>query len=254
MKLLPILPVLIAALCPAAAVAQNADEIVQRAEQSFVGNRIYSLSTMTVYRSGSARPAMEAESYTMSRGGSDYALTIYLEPARMKGTAYLMIDDDLWVRFSSTGRVRKLSSSAKRNSTGGTDFSYSDMGESGRGIARKYRAALEKRGVSVQDEACFQIGFTPEPGQEDTYEKLVVYIGQESFRYLKIDYLQSGAVIKSLTLSDYRDVGGKEYPFRMTMESHTAPTRTEVLVKSVQFDSPRVQESIFSVSYLDKLQ
>jgi hypothetical protein len=254
MNALPKLLILIATIGPAAAVAQDAEQIVRRAEQSFVGNKIYSVSTMTVYRSGSARPAMEAESYTMSRDGSDYSLTIYLGPARMKGTAYLMIDNDLWVRFSSTGRVRKLSSSAKKNSAGGTDFSYSDMGESGQGIARKYRATLEKEAVNVQGEACYQIGFTPKPGQEDTYEKLVAFIGRESFRYLRIDYLQSGAVIKSLTLSDYRGVGGRDYPFQLVMESRTRPTRTEVLVELVEFDSPRVRESIFSVSYLDKIQ
>lgn len=38
------------------------------------------------------------------------------------------------VRFGSTGRVRKLTSSARRDSAGGTDFSCADMGEGSDGV------------------------------------------------------------------------------------------------------------------------
>lgn len=254
MKVLPLLWITISLLVAATAQAQDAGQIVRQAEKPFIGNKIYSVSEMTVYRSGSARPTQVVEGYTMDEGGRSYSLTLYLEPARLKGTAYLIIDNDLWVRFASTGRIRKLSSSAKTNSAGGTDFSYSDMGDSGQGIAKKYQATLENRDVSVAGRKCFQIALAPRTGQEDTYEKLVAYIDQQNYRYLKIDYIQSGAVIKSLTFSDYRNTDGRDYPFQMIMESHTQPSRTEVVTKHVEFDGTKVEEDMFSISYLQRIQ
>lgn len=234
--------------------AEDALEIVRKADSPFIANKIYSISEMTVYRSGRARPTMEIESFTMDKNDKDYSLNIYKKPAKMKGTAYLMIGDDLWVKFASTGRIRKLSSSAKKNSAGGTDFSYSDMGESSKGISAKYDVAMENRNAWYNGEKCYEISFSPKPGAEGTYEKLVAYISQKNYHYLKIDYFEDGANIKTLTFSDYREVEGKDYPFQYVMESHTKPSRTEVVTGRVEFNSPRVQERFFYVPYLEKIK
>ncbi|MQY76474.1 MAG: outer membrane lipoprotein-sorting protein, partial [Spirochaeta sp.] len=192
--------------------AEEALEIVKKADGNLIGNKIYSISEMTVYRSGKARPTMEVEGFSMAKNGEDYSLSIYRKPAKMKGTAYLMIGDDLWVKFASTGRTRKLSSSAKKNSAGGTDFSYADMGESSQGISAKYNVRMENSKATVAGDKCYEISFHPQEGTEGVYEKLVAYIAKESYRYLRIDYYEAGAVIKSLTLSDYRQVAGRDYP------------------------------------------
>ena len=42
---------------------------------------------------------------------------------------------------------------------------------------------------------------------------------RENLRYLKIDYFDEGAAIKSLHYADYRAVGNSFYPFQMIMES-----------------------------------
>jgi hypothetical protein len=38
------------------------------------------------------------------------------------------------------------------------------------------------------------------------------------------------------------------------MESRTQPSRTEVVVKTVKFDSPKVEKSMFSVPYLHRIR
>ncbi len=234
--------------------AEDALDIVRKADAPFIGSKIYSISEMTVYRSGKARPTMEVESFTMDKNDKDHSLTIYKKPARMKGTAYLMIGDDLWVKFASTGRTRKLSSSAKKNSAGGTDFSYNDMGESSKGMSAKYNVTMENRNARFDGEKCYEISFSPKPGSEGTYEKLVAYISKENYHYLKIDYFEAGANIKTLTFSDYRTVGGRDYPFQYVMESHTKPSKTEVVTSKVEFNSLKVQERYFNTSYLEKIK
>jgi hypothetical protein len=246
---------LLAALIPAGpAAAEEAAEIVVRADAPFLGSRIYAISTMTITRAGKARPAMELESYSMTAEGRDLSLTVYRAPAKMKGTAYLMIDDDLWVRFASTGRTRKLSSSARKNAAGGSDFSYYDMGDSGHGMAEDYEARLEDDRADVNGIRCYRIVLIPKAGKEIPYEKLTAYISRENHRYLRIDYTQDGAEIKSLVFSDYRRVDGRDYPFRYVMESRVKPSSTEVVTTLVEFDSPRVDEGLFTVPYLEQIR
>ena len=234
--------------------AESAQDIVEKADQPFRSVKLYSRSEMTVYRSGEARPTLELESYSMRRDGKYQSLSVYLAPARTKGTAYLLIGDDLWVRFSSTGRVRKLSSSARKNSAGGSDFSYYDMADSGRGFAEDYATHLDQEDVPIQGQRCYRITLVPKAGSDVPYEKLVAYITREEYRYLQLDYYEDGALIKTLSFSDYRKVGGLDYPFAYEMENHTQPSRTEVRMKNVEIGSSKVDSGLFSVTYLNRIR
>jgi len=232
--------------------AQNAQEIVDRADQAFVGDRVYSTTRMTVYRSGEAQPVQEMESYSMEKNGKTYSLTIYTAPRRMKGTANLMIEDDLWVRFSSTGRIRKLSSSAKKNSAGGSDFSYADMGDGGQGLSEKYSPEISGE-ETINGERCYQIQLNA-TSSDAPYEKMVVYVTKDTYRYMKIDYFESSANIKSMTFSDYRTINGRDYPFAYVMENHTKPSRTEVEIDIFEINSSRVQDRYFTTGYLESIR
>ena len=234
--------------------ADSAREIIDRADEPFLGTRIYTRSEMTVYRAGEARPTLEMESYSMREHGKQLSLSVYLGPARMKGTAYLMIENDLWVRFASTGRIRKLSSSAKKNSAGGTDFSYYDMADSGQGFAEEYSLQLDDENATIDGQRCYRIILRPQEGSEIPYEKVVCYVRREGYRYLELAYYQDGAHVKTLRFFDYRNADGRSYPFRYEMESHTKPSRTEVVVKSLEFDSSKVEPDMFSVPYLRRIK
>ena len=232
--------------------AETAQEIVDRADAAFQGDRVYSTSRMTVYKSGEAQPVQEMESYTMEKGGKTYSLSIYTAPRRMKGTANLMIEDDLWVRLGSTGRTRKLSSSAKKNSAGGSDFSYADMGDGGQGLSEKYTPRLTGE-ETVEGERCYEIELLAQ-NSDAPYEKMIVFITKDSYRYIKIDYFESNANIKTMTFYDYKTVNGTDYPFRYIMENHTKPSRTEVDVDIFEIDSNKVKDRFFTTGYLESIR
>ena len=239
-------------LSAALLVAETAQQIVDKADQAFQGDRVYSTSSMTVYKSGEAQPVQEMESYNMEKDGRSHSLTIYLSPRRMKGTANLMIEDDLWVRFSSTGRIRKMSSSAKKNSAGGSDFSYADMGDGGSGLSEKYTPVLTGE-ETVEGEVCHRIELNAS-NSETPYEKLVVFVTKDTYHYMKIDYYESGANIKSMTFYDYRNINGKDYPFAYTMENHTKPSVTKVVIDIFEINSSRVQDRYFTTGYLESIR
>lgn len=232
--------------------AETAQDIVDKADAAFQGERVYSISRMTVYKSGEAQPVQEIESYTMEKDGKTFSLSVYTAPRRMKGTAHLMIEDDLWVRFGSTGRTRKLSSSAKKNSAGGTDFSYADMGDGGQGLSEKYSPSLAGE-ETVEGELCYIVELSASES-DAPYEKMIVYISKDRYRYIKIDYFESNANIKSMTFYDYKTVKGTDYPFRYVMENHTKPSVTEVEVNAFEIDSSKVQDRFFTTGYLESIR
>ena len=123
------------ALCGGTVFSVDVGDVIRRAEEPFTLDRVFSVSEMSTYRGDSLDRTMELESYTLTSDGVTKSLVVYTDPIRMRGTAYLTIGNDLWVRFGSTGRVRKLSSSAKTGSAGGSDFSYEDLGEDSGGIS-----------------------------------------------------------------------------------------------------------------------
>jgi hypothetical protein len=228
--------------------------VVQMADSLLRAKRVYSVSEMTVYRSGKPQPTMKVEGYAVNIESGTSSLTIYRAPAKMKGTAYLMIDDDIWVKFGNTGRIRKLSSSAKRNSAGGTDFSYNDMNENSSGLSEKYLVTLLDENVKVNDEKCYKVQFTAQPDTDAPYEKLIVYITREDERYTKVEYFEHNAHIKTLTLSDWRQTGERFYPYLITMKSRTGPTYTEYRIISIEFDSPLVEDRYFTQTYLKQIK
>jgi hypothetical protein len=233
--------------------AETAEEIIRRADTIFTFNNVYSVSEMTVYRKDKAQPTQVMEGYSSRKSEIERSLTLYSAPARVKGTAYLAIEDDLWVRFASTGRVRKLSSSAKKNSAGGSDFSYDDIGSGNTGYTKDYSAKImgEER---VEGHKCHRIELKPLQGVEAPYEKLAVYVEKEGYRYLKIDYYENGAIIKTLILDDFRPLGDHDYPYRIVMQSHIQQSRTEVITVVMEVDSPRVEDRMFSTAWLDTIR
>lgn len=233
--------------------AQDATELINRADEAFKADRVYSESTMTVYRNGRAHPQQTMETFSAKIDGKNHSLTVYKAPARLKGTAYLMIEEDLWVRFSTTGRVRKMSSLAKNNSASGSDFSYTDLGDGSGGIAEKYNSVIAGEAVTAGID-CYLIELTPAAGEDAPYEKIRAYISKKDYRYMMIEYFDAGAKIKTMILDDYRDVSGIFYPFYIEMKSDVKNSRTVIETSVMEVGSSRISERIFSASYLESMR
>ncbi|MGL1893694.1 MAG: outer membrane lipoprotein-sorting protein [Spirochaetaceae bacterium] len=235
------------------AYAIDVNEIISKADASFKLKRLYSETEITIERNGKKQPTQIVLGYSTIEDGINYSLSIYQSPKKMKGNANLMVGDDLWVKFASTGRVRKLSSSAKKNSSGGSDFSYEDMGSGGEGMASNYTLNLvgDKK---IDGVSCYQIELTPINRKNSGYDKLLTYIDKESFKYIKIEYFKDGANIKTLFLSDYRVINSVDFPFIMTMKNNVKNSITTMKTTQVEFNSDKVKNSLFTQSYLKRVK
>ncbi|MDA3958991.1 outer membrane lipoprotein-sorting protein [Oceanispirochaeta sp.] len=234
--------------------AQDAQDLINQADKAFELDAIYSRSTLQVIKSGREQALQVMEGFELDDSdGISRSLSIFLAPPRVAGTAYLMLGDDLWVRFASTGRIRKLSSSAKKNSAAGSDFSYADMGEGSNSFTGQYSPSYDGT-EKVDGQDCHRLILTPRPGVSSAYEKLIVWITLEKQLYRRIEYHDDGSPIKYLDFDDYREVGGVYYPYLMTMTSLTKKSISVVTTKIIEFDSSRVEEYFFTTSYLENIR
>lgn len=233
--------------------SQGADQVLEEADKAFKVKDLYSITEIVITRNGKTLPIQIVEGFSTVIDEKNYSLSVYKSPKKMQGNANLMIEDNLWVKFASTGRVRKLSSSAKKNSSGGSDFSYVDMGSGSEGIAANYTSKLlgEKK---INGSKCYEIELIPTPNNESGYDKLIVYVSKEKHEYLEILYYEDGANIKSLYLSEYRQLGEYTYPYKMVMKSNVKDSQTEIITKELELNSTKVTENLFTQSYLKKIK
>lgn len=243
-----LLAVLIVGLAPI--FASDGESIVREADRQLMGDRYYGKSEIRTYKNGIAGMSITFETYSMHIAGELRSLSVYLAPAIMKGTAYLVAERTVWARFGLTGRVREMGKDALSDSADGTDFGYYDLGETSGGLAALYTARTLSQRVRSEGQWCFEVELTPKVGEKISYDRVVAFIANDSPRYIRIDYYRDGALLKHLTFDEYKRVGFREYPFAYTMFSDTHNSRTEVRTVEVKFDSPDVTADMFTVDYL----
>lgn len=233
--------------------AQEARSIIDAADTSFELDGLYSESTLTVFKNGKPQAPQVMEGFSLeATDGTARSLSIFKNPPRVSGTAYLMLGDDLWVRFASTGRIRKLSSSAKKNSAAGSDFSYADMGEGGDSFTSGYGAVLDGS-EKIDGQDCYRLILSPE-ARDASYEKMVVWVSKADSLYMRVEYHDKGSPIKFMTLEDYREIGGVSYPNKITMTSLTKKSVSVMETQYIEYNSDRIQENIFTSSYLESIR
>lgn len=231
------------------------ESLLSQADTVFTYQKFFQRSTMTMTgTAGGDQPEQVMETYFEKYDGISHTLTLFTAPKRVAGTAYLMVGDELWVRFASTGRTRRLSSSARKNSAGGSDFSYNDLGGSAEGMAESYQALLTGE-ATIKGMGCYQIDLTPKAGVPDDslYERMTVYIDKEQGMYRLIEFFEDGVMVKRMTLEEYRTVQGFAYPFSISMEGLLTGTRTTITTQEFALDSDRVDRRMFRSSYLESL-
>ena len=117
----------------------------------------------------------------------------------------------------------------------------------------QYNAVLD--GSDRLDGAdCRRLVLTPKADNRDLYEKLVVWITEETSLYVKIEYWENGAAIKTMLLEDYRPVGRIEYPFRITMRSLARDSESIIETETLEFGSSKVEDGLFTTAYLEDIR
>lgn len=155
-------------------------------------------------------------------GDGDKSMSIFDQPADVKGTAMLtwshgLKADDQWLYLPALKRVKRINSRNKSGPFMGSEFAFEDLGSQ----------EIEKYSYKyLGDEACgdwqcYKVERKP-AYKYSGYTKQIAWIDKEAYRLVKIDfYDRKSEKLKSLVSEGFTQYLGHYYrPEKMTMTNH----------------------------------
>jgi len=236
-------------LMSCSAIAQDAREIVRKADEHARGNT--SLAEMSIV---TTRPkwtrTLELKAWTK---GNDLALILVQKPAKDKGTVFLKRKKEVWNWLPSLERNIKLPPSMMSQSWMGTDFSNDDLVKES-SMVNDYDHSLIGS-EQVEGRECYKIQMIPKPEAAIVWGKVLIWIDKKDFLQLRVEfYDEDGKQNSVMQGSDIKMLGGRLLPSRLTMTPAEKPgQKTEIIYKSLNFSKP-IEDGFFTPENMTKVK
>ncbi|WP_210401695.1 outer membrane lipoprotein-sorting protein [Lacimicrobium sp. SS2-24] len=179
---------------------------------------------------------MRMKSLEMQDDG-DKGLTIFDQPADVKGTAFLNYShaiepDDQWMYLPALKRVKRISSRNKSGPFMGSEFAFEDL--SSFEVAKYAYKYLRDEKINGMD--AFVVEQTP-AYEHSGYTKMVVWIDKEHYRAHKVEYYdRKGSLLKTLTMHDYQQYLDKYWrPMKLSMVNNQNGKSTDLITHELTF-------------------
>ncbi len=239
---LSILTVLLPTPLPAEELTGRA--LLERVDENLTSESRIVLSRMVIH---DRRGTRTVRSRTWARGQED-AFTEYLSPPRERGTKMLKLENRLWIYSPSTDRTILIAGHLLRQSVMGSDLSYEDMMEEPR-LSDIYEATVT--GTEILAERSCRVLELKALRSDINYPSRRLWVDRERFVPLREElYAKSGKLLKTVTLSDFDEIGDRWYPKRIVYKDVLKTgDGTEFLVESIEFDIP-IPDHVFSKASL----
>ncbi len=226
--------------------AQTGLEIIERADRNTVVSTASYSAAMRISLGGKI---VEKE-FVGFVEGKNRAYLEFTAPVRDRGTRFLKIGDEMWIYLPSVERSTKIAGHMLRQNLMGSDFSYNDLLENEK-LKELYE--IELRGSdTLNGRECFVLELTAKVDQVSYYRR-TLWVDKTSYLPVKVElYAKSGKLMKEITITDFKQIGGRNYPTRITMiDKLRKNTYTELVLTNVKLDSP-IPDKIFTKSYLER--
>ena len=197
---------------------------------------------MTLKTSAGRTTERILEIKTLEREGpqvGDKSIVVFSSPADIDGTALLSYaklvePDDQWLYLPALKRVKRISSKNKSGPFVGSEFAFEDFTALELGKF-DYKYLRTETFAGLQADVIER-----HPKYEFSgYQKTVAWIDQKDKQLRKVDfYDRKGALLKTLTLSGYKQYAGKYWrAHKLDMVNHQTGKSTVLLYAKYQFSS-----------------
>jgi outer membrane lipoprotein-sorting protein len=233
------------ALLPSVLHAQTAEqrglEIAQAAEAYDSGFTDFTANmVMTLKNKAGKTSTRKIRIKTLEvEGDGDKNLSIFDEPADVKGTAMLTYShglepDDQWLYLPALKKVKRISSRNKSGPFMGSTFAFEDLGSQ---EIEKYSYKF-LREEACGDWQCFVIERKPEY-KHSGYTRQVAWLDKDAYRLVKVEYYdRKKALLKTLVVSDFNQYLGHYWrPGKMDMVNHLTGKSTLLEWTDYQFQT-----------------
>ena len=225
----------------------RAREIIERVDRVLRGDSSRGVARMEIVTEHWERQlTMEMVSL-----GTDYSLVRVQSPAREAGTATLMADKDIWNYLPKVDRTIKIPASMMAGAWMGSHFTNDDLVKESQ-LVDDYDIALTFEGT--RDAATvWEFRLTPKPEAAVVWGHIDYRVRQDDYMPLWARYYdEDGELARTMTFSDFRELGGRVVPAVMDMQPADKPgERTSIVYEELEFDIA-IDESYFSLNMLKR--
>lgn len=186
----------------------------------------------------------------------DKSLSIFDEPADVKGTAMLthshgLDPDDQWLFLPALKRVKRISSKNKSGPFMGSEFAFEDLGSQ---EIEKYSYKLLGE-EQVDGEDMYKVERIPQY-KHSGYTKQIAWMDKDELRTRKVEYYdRKKSLLKTLIFSDYKKYEDKFWrAHKMHMKNHQTKKETELVFNNYKFNDATVKNSDFVSNALKRIR
>lgn len=228
--------------------AQNATEIVRKANEKIQGKTSQGVMKMTIVRPQWKR-TVEMKSWSK---GNDFSLILIKKPVRDKGSGYLKRSREMWNWLPKVGRVVKMPPSMMNQSWMGSDFTNDDLVRQSSVVNDYIHQIIGSATISGRD--CHKILLTPKPNAPVVWGKVEMWISKKNFLQLQTKmYDEDGYLVNTMRGSKIKNLGGRIIPTYLEMIPAEKPNQKTILeYKSMIFNKP-VSDGFFSIQNLKRV-
>ena len=228
--------------------AQNATQIVKKADERMQGKSSQGVMTMTIIRP-KWRRTVEMKSWSKGR---NFSLILIKKPVRDKGSGYLKRGKEMWNWLPKVGRVVKMPPSMMNQSWMGSDFTNDDLVRQSSIVVDYTHKIVGSETLEGRD--CYKILLTPKPNAPVVWGKVEMWISKKDFLQLQSKmYDEDGYLVNTMRGSKIKNLGGRVLPSYMEMIPADKPNQKTVLeYKRMVFDKP-ISDGFFSVQNMKRV-
>lgn len=240
---------LLLAVCASASDVSVTD-LVDKANKALRGDSSHGRLTMTI-ETPEWKRSIDVEGWNKDR---HYAFIVIRAPAKERGNTTLRRKSEMWLWLPKVERVIKVPPTMMHSSWQGSDFTYEDIVKAD-SIVKDYTHKILKT-TKEEGRTVYRIEGIPRPEAPVVWGKVLseiaVYDDDSVVPLLEEDYNERGELIRTITLSDIKVLGGRRVPARLEcVPAKKKGQRTTLVYHELEFDVP-LTEAFFSYARLQK--
>ena len=225
----------------------SAEEIVDRAETALWGKTLQAQLTMTVTTRRWTR-TLELVAWIERPRRSFIRI---LSPAKEAGIGSLRIGGEMWNYLPAVERTIKIPPSMMLQPWMGSDFTNDDLVKES-SLLDDYTHRIVATDTTGGPPV-YVVESTPKPDAAVVWGKIVMRVRRADFLPVREDfYDERGTLIRVMTFSDIRTLGGRTVPTRWEMRPVARPGNlTTVVMTRAMYDQP-IGSDVFTQRNLEK--
>jgi outer membrane lipoprotein-sorting protein len=224
----------------------DADEILKKVDENLFYETIKYDGTMKIKKPN--RPNEIIKTFKAFAKGKNKFFIEFTNPGD-RGTRYLKLKNELWVKGAYAERADKISGHLLREPMMGSDFSYEDAMENEK-LIEKYLPKIVGTEI-VNNQECIKLELTAKL-KEINYPKRILWVSEKNFVPLKIQYFAlSGILLKEMEVLEIRNFDGKYLPTKIKMINKQRDSYTLFEMENVILNKP-LSDNIFSKQKLEE--